>query len=388
MKIIKLIILLVFSLSLFGQFSNTTHQNINFDINKQLVNDTNNTVSFGDKSKETIEKLFKYFPLPFSGYSTETNVIFGITKYNAFKFKSSILSDSLIQPSSALIYAYYTLNHQYKIFLNTDLMYKDNRFNTKLDVLFLKYPSLYFKIGNKTDNEGYLLDYENFLFSPEHYYNFYKNVYIGAKYEFNNYLIVDAIDSIPGSSDLTSNAGIQSGVGLSLYDESRNNRIRATKGYYVNLSYKIFDESIGSKFNYSYLKIDLRKYYTPVKNLTIAAQYYSEFTSGNVPLQSMPVIGGTERMRGIYEARFRDKSMLMSQLEVRYPIFWIISGTVYGAVGQVAPKVSDITMSGFHFGYGAGLRLLIDEATSSVLRFDISFSEEGHTIFVGFNEAF
>ena len=353
-----------------------------------ITSDSTQTKSFGDKSQETIEKLFKYFPLPFSGYGTETNVIFGITKYNAFKFKSIELNDSLIQPSSILAYAYYTLNKQYKFFLSVDLMHHDNKFNSKIDLSFLEYPSLYFKIGNDTDNDGYLLDYQNFLFSPEFYYNVYKNLYVGAKYEYNNYLIVSAIDSIPNSSDISNNAGIQSGVGLSLYDESRDNRIRATKGYYVNLSYKIFDESMGSQFNFSYLKIDLRKYYTPIKNVTLAAQYYSEFTSGNVPVPSMPVVGGTERMRGIYEARFRDKSMLMSQLEVRYPIFWIISGVAYGGLGQVAPEVKDFNMSSFHYAYGAGLRLLIDEKTSSVLRFDFSFSKEGHTIFVGFNEAF
>ncbi|RLD40429.1 MAG: hypothetical protein DRI86_15260 [Bacteroidetes bacterium] len=48
----------------------------------------------------------------------------------------------------------------------------------------------------------------------------------------------------------------------------------------------------------------------------------------------------------------------------------------------------DFKMDGFKFGYGAGLRLLIDEATSSVLRFNISFREDGHSIFIGFNEAF
>ncbi len=32
----------------------------------------------------------------------------------------------------------------------------------------------------------------------------------------------------------------------------------------------------------------------------------------------------------------------------------------------------------FKYGYGAGLRLLIDEKTSSVFRFDISFRDGGH----------
>ncbi len=102
----------------------------------------------------------------------------------------------------------------------------------------------------------------------------------------------------------------------------------------------------------------------------------------------MAVLGGTERMRGIYENRYRDKTVSMAQLELRFPIFWIISGTAFGGMGQVAPTYGDFVMDGFKYGYGAGLRLLIDEATSSVIRFDISFRQGGHSIFVGFNEAF
>lgn len=93
-------------------------------------------------------------------------------------------------------------------------------------------------------------------------------------------------------------------------------------------------------------------------------------------------------MRGIYENRYRDKTLSMAQLELRFPIIWIISGVSFFGMGQVAPTYGDFTMDGFKYGYGAGLRLLIDEKTSSVLRFDISFRKDGYSIFVGFNEAF
>ncbi len=353
--------------------------------------DSTSTPQKEDKVAKIIEKVFKYAPLPFAGYSTETSTVFGITKYNGFKIKSSILPDSLIQPSSVLLYGYYTMNKQYKVYANIDLMHGDNRFNSKLEFLLLDYPSLYFGIGNNTseDNEV-LIDFKNIMFSPSFDYNFYEKMYIGGKYTFNNFINVKPVeeDSLIRDKNITDNEGIQSGLGLRFIREKRDNRIRAKHGSYIFASFDIYSHILGSEHNYTSFLMDLRKYYTPIPQLTIAGQFYTEIKGGDVPIQSMAVLGGTERMRGIYENRYRDKTVSMAQIELRFPIIWIISGTAFTGMGQVAPSYGNFKIDGFKYGYGAGLRLLIDEATSSVLRFDISFREDGHSIFIGFNEAF
>jgi len=102
---------------------------------KSPVKDT--IVENDDKVAHFIEKVFKYAPIPFAGYSTETSTVFGITKYNGFKIKSDVLPDSLIQPSSVLLYGYYTMNKQYKIYANIDLMHGDNKYNSKFEFLIL-----------------------------------------------------------------------------------------------------------------------------------------------------------------------------------------------------------------------------------------------------------
>jgi hypothetical protein len=344
-----------------------------------------------DKFAIVIEKVFKYFPLPFAGYSTETSTVFGITKYNGFKVKSTTLPDSLIQPSSVLLYGYYTMNNQYKIYANIDLMHGDNRFNSKFEFLLLDYPSLYFGIGDNTsEDDEVLIDFKNILISPSFDYNFFEKMYIGGKYTFNNYIDVKPVgdDSLIRDKNITDNEGIQSGLGLRFIREKRDNRIRARNGSYIFMSFDAYTHVLGSEHDYTSFLMDLRKYYTPIPQLTIAGQFYTEIKSGDVPIQSMALLGGTERMRGVYENRYRDKTVSMAQLELRFPIFWIIGGTTFAGMGQVAPTYGDFKMDGFKYGYGAGLRLLIDKKTSSVLRFDISFREDGHSIFIGFNEAF
>ena len=344
-----------------------------------------------DKVAIIIEKVFKYAPLPFVGYSTETSTIFGITKYNGFKIKSRDLADSLIQPSSILLYGYYTANKQYKVNFNIDLMHGSNKYNSKFDFTLLDYPSLYFGIGNSTsENEEVLIDFKNILASPSFDYNFYEKMYIGAKYTYNNYINVKPVeeDTLIRDELIRENEGVQSGFGFRFFRENRDNRIRAKKGSYIFMSYDMYGKAIGSEHSYNSFVLDARKYTTPTPKLTIAGQIYSEFKTGDVPIQSMAVLGGTERMRGIYENRYRDKTVLMSQLEFRFPIIWIIGGTAFGGLGQVTPTYGDLKFNEFKYGYGLGLRLLIDEKTNSVLRFDVSFRDGGHSIFVGFNEAF
>ena len=344
-----------------------------------------------DKVAQLIEKVFKYAPIPFAGYSTETSTVFGITKYNGFKIKSEKLPDSLIQPSSVLLYGYYTMNKQYKIYANIDLMHGDNKYNSKFEFLLLDYPSLYFGIGNNShEDDEVLVDFKNIMFSPSFDYNFYEQMYLGLKYTYNNYLTVEPVvfDSLIDSDLMKANEGVQSAIGFRFFREKRDNRIRAKKGSYIFMSYDIYSKAIGSKFAYQAFLLDARKYISPIPQLTIAGQFYSEIKTGDVPIQSMAVLGGTERMRGIYENRYRDKTVAMGQVELRFPIIWIISGTTFAGLGQVAPTYSKFQIDDFKLGYGAGLRLLIDEKTRSVLRFDLSFRDGGHSIFIGFNEAF
>lgn len=353
--------------------------------------DTTKIAGKGEKAAAVIEKVFKYAPIPYVGYSTETDIIFGVAKYNGFKIRSPLLPDSLIQPSSVLFFGYYTLEHQYKIETTIDLMHGANKYNSKLDIMFVDYPSYYWGIGNDTPEEDKILvDFKNVRVIASFDYNFYKKLYIGATYTYNNYLQVRPVngDSIDNIDAYTDNEGVQSGLGVRFFRESRDNRIRATKGSYIHVTYDIYGKFIGSDFNYTALTIDLRKFITPIPKLTIAGQFFSEAKFGDVPIQSMAVLGGTERMRGIYENRYRDKTVVLAQVELRFPLVWIISGTVYGGMGQVAPTYGNLKMNSFKYGYGTGLRVLIDKATDSVLRFDWSFRKGGHGFFIGFNEAF
>ncbi len=353
------------------------------------LQDTLPEVVLARKAQDMFEKLFKYVPVPYLGYSTETSLTFGIIKYNAFKFHNRQIPDSLMQLSSVSLYGFYTLKNQYEIKLKGDLMFGPNRFNTVFEFSYRDFPTLYFGVGNTTrENDGMLTDFKNLLLKPGFNYKVYSRHYLGVVYIFNSFFRVNPVVSSGEGPVLKENEGVQAGLGIKYFREGRDNRLRAKKGSYIYFSYDGYTHLLGSQFDYGSFTVDLRKYYSPLPQLTLAGQLYSEIKTGEVPVQSLAVVGGKNRMRGIYRGRFRDKTMAMAQLEMRFPLFGIVGGTVFGGMGQVASRPVDFKSSGFHYAGGGGVRIFIDRATSSVLRIDAGFSREGYTLFFGFGEAF
>ena len=113
-----------------------------------------------------------------------------------------------------------------------------------------------------------------------------------------------------------------------------------------------------------------------------------EYKNGDIPVQSLALLGGDYSMRGIYLGRFRDKTLVDTQVELRFPIFWIIGGVVFGGLGQVSPALNQLNLNSFHYTYGLGLRLKVDSAHDVNMRFDLGFSKDQTIFIMQFSEAF
>jgi hypothetical protein len=379
----KILIVVLLQIS-FNSFSQS-------DTSQVQKSDSTGFKSKLDKINATMEKVVKYSPLPIISYSTETDWMFGLTKYNGFRIGSKGSNDSTIQPSHITSLAYFTLNHQYKIGTEIDLMFGHNKYRSHTQVYYLDFPDYYYGLGDTTDyNNERLVNSTNLDISTGFEYNITSRLYIGIYYQYNNFFVLDYSDTLdyPGRIDLIPNEGLQSGIGLNFARETRDNRFNAKKGSYLFIKYMNYGKWVGSKFNYNLILIDYRNYFTPVKFLTIATQIYTEGRFGDVPVQSLALMGGDNRMRGIYLGRYRDHTLIDGQLELRFPIAWIIGGTLFGGLGEVAPDYGKYTFNGIHWSAGAGLRLMVDSNSRTNLRFDIGFSKDRMLFFFTFLEAF
>ncbi len=351
------------------------------------------SVSKLDRINNTIEKYVKYFPIPMVSYSSETNWLFGLSKLNSFRMGTKDQNDKSIQPSQITGLVYLTLNKQYKGVITSDLIFGDNKYEIFTQIKFIDFPNYYFGVGDYTNHkDACIVETENLSIEQSFSYQVSKKWYVGIKYLYNNYYKVDSVPNTEtchaNLNDLEKNKGVQSGIGMKIYRETRDNRFNAYTGSLIYFEFMNFGEWIGSKFDYNSYILDFRKYITPVKWLTIAGQFYTEAKYGNVPVQSLSLMGGDNRMRGIYIGRFRDKTMVEGQVELRVPVFWVFGATVFTGLGEVTPTLGELTLQGIKWTYGAGIRINVNEATRSNIRFDIGFFEHKPLYFFTFSEAF
>lgn len=120
-----------------------------------IKSDTVKHISKFDKFNKSMEKFVKYYPLPVISYSTETNWLIGLTKYNAFRLGSkNAEKDITVQPSHINSLLYYTLNKQFKFNVEGEVMLKGNKYNIKSRFTYLSFPELYFGTGNNTEKDS------------------------------------------------------------------------------------------------------------------------------------------------------------------------------------------------------------------------------------------
>jgi hypothetical protein len=361
------------------------------DNEKTVKSDTATFTNRLDKINAKMEKVVKYSPLPIVSYSSETSWMFGLTKYNGFRIGANGTNDSTIQPSHITSLAYFTLNNQFKIGTEIDLMFGENKYRSRTQIYYLDFPDYYYGVGDNTELKNQrLVKSKNLDISQGFEYNISKEYYIGIYYQYNNYYVLDYEDTLnyDNKLDLEPNEGLQSGLGVNFARETRDNRFNASKGSYLFIKYLNYGKWIGSNFEYNLFIADYRNYFTLHKFLTIATQIYTEGRFGNVPIQSLSLMGGDNRMRGLYLGRYRDHTIIDGQVELRFPIAWIIGGTTFAGLGEVAPDYGSYTFEGLRWSAGAGLRLMVDSKSKTNLRFDIGFSKDRTLFFFTFLEAF
>ncbi len=362
---------------------------------QQQADSTTEKKTTFDKINDKMVWIVKWFPLPIVSYNTETNWLFGLTKFNSFKLGTTDQSNPDVPSSTLTGLAYYTLNNQYKFVVNSDLFFGESGWRNYSQFIILSFPSFYYGVGNNTKlSDQSLVSFKEVSFLDALGYRVYNKLYTGIIYSYKNYTEVayahqnDSLAYLYNDTTLSSNEGVQSGLGVMLYNEARDNTINAHTGSYFLANFVIFNPTLGSKFKYSYLQIDYRKYFPLSEKMTLATQFYSEINFGDVPIQSLALMGGSEKMRGIYLGRYRDKLMSVLQTEFRFPIYWILSGVAFGGLGEVAPALNGYTFNGIKWSVGAGLRLLVDPVHKANIRLDYALSKDQTFFLFGFGEAF
>jgi endonuclease/exonuclease/phosphatase family metal-dependent hydrolase len=108
-------------------------------------------------------------------------------------------------------------------------------------------------------------------------------------------------------------------------------------------------------------------------------------TDGEIPVQMMLPLGGNNTLRGFVQDRFLGNALLVTNAELRFPIFWRFGGVVGLDAGNVWESLSVAGWSNWKWNPTAGIRFSMD---TFVVRCDVGFGPESTGFYLNFGHIF
>lgn len=208
------------------------------------------------------------------------------------------------------------------------------------------------------------------------------------------------------------NGGFNNSLKLGLAYDTRDLEPNPKSGMFHDITLSLFKPALGAEYNYEDITTALRFYNSPFSEFSFADYFDPVFAlrgaysvkSGDVPFFAMghlnytegehPGLGGLRTLRGYRINRFRGPVMMLYNVEMRYTFYqgkwgsediqWMFVPFV--DTGRVFNRVEDTQLSGFKTSYGAGLRVVWNQAT--VITFDFGFSDEDAGFYMNIEHIF
>lgn len=211
-----------------------------------------------------------------------------------------------------------------------------------------------------------------------------RNLYAGVALDFNRSKGRKFSDEaiLAGAKKQYTNTG----AGLFLLYDSRDSQTAPYKGWYVKLENVIFPGFAGSSstFNRTALTVDF--YHRIWEGGVMAYDLHCEYNDGKAPWTMLARMGGSARMRGYYEGRYRDKGILEAQAELRQKIWRRIGGVVWVGGGNVFSSPRDFDADHILPNGGVGLRWEFKSRVN--VRLDFGMGKSCNGVILSINEAF
>lgn len=176
-------------------------------------------------------------------------------------------------------------------------------------------------------------------------------------------------------------------VGVSYTLDSRDFMLNASRGWFMQLDLTANPTFLGNNNTYWSAEMQLATYRKAWRGAIIAGELHTRQSTGQVPWPMLSDVGSSNRMRGYYEGRYRDKHKIETQIELRQHV-WRRNGIVlWAGAGTVFPKFSAMRMSHVLPNYGLGYRWEFKKNVN--VRLDYGFGKAGQSSFIfNINEAF
>jgi outer membrane protein assembly factor BamA len=387
------------------------------------------------QQNDSIEKQkidFDVAIIPVVGVNPTTGFLFGVLP--GINWNMGTKEDT--RASTALIGMYYTTNSQLFTSLRINAFSKENKWNLLSDIRFNlnSQPTYGLSSGinnssnttvggdNEVSDDPYnkVPKREMMVFNNFRFYNTLQrrheqtNFYYGVGYHLDAYWDIDDqqldLESDPQVithhynyqqlKGIRTDKYMQSGLSLNGTFDSRDNVVNPYKGQMAAVSFRMFPQFLGSTTDATQLWVEFRKYFNLDKNRPrniLAVWTYGWFvTSGTSPYMALPAVGWdmfSRSGRPYTQGRFRGEDLAYAETEWRFPLQkekdrW--GGVLFVNSTTASSRTDDINLFKYlEFGYGGGLRFMINKDKRVNLGLDYGFGAHGaQGLFLNLNEYF
>ncbi len=323
---------------------------------------------------------------PFIFYTPETKTGGGGAITYFFREAGSAPS---ARPSTFVPIFVYTQKQQISSALISEVYWEQEKHHLFSTVSYSNWPNQFYGIGNNTSHEAEDFTQRMVMLDLRYLRQLRRGLYAGLQYQFYRSKLteVEAGGKLAHGNILGSAAGAASGVGALVNWDTRDNIFYASSGSYYLLSARVFHDRLSSDFDFTNYQVDLRHYFPITSSQVLAMQGVMSVIDGDPPFYMMPLLGGQNLLRGLYEGRYRDKNLIAAQLEYRLPLWRRIGAVAFAGLGEVAPKFDDFELKSFKHTAGFGLRYQLVPAEKLNLRMDFGWGKGSSGFYLALTEA-
>lgn len=348
----------------------------------------NGNDAFAGVDADTTSAKIKYSAYPIVFYMPETNFGFGAAGVGAWRFNGESSSSRVSQLD---LLAAYTLEDQLIASFDFEMYQDENKWKLVGILSYNDYFYYYFGIGIDSkfeEREQYFTKFPRV--NLELYRRYGKDIYLGVTYNLNaqNIGSIEAGGNLDERRPTGYEGGTASSLGLIVQYDNRDRLNDPTKGWFNELRFVENASFLGSDFNYTNMRVTLRKYQKLRKRTNLAMFAQVAHMEGDVPFFDMNNYGGAFVGRGFTDRRFRDKNSFVFQAEVRFPIYKRFNGVVFASTGTVGAEFSDLVSNPYKHAAGLGLRYYVNQEDRQMLRLDFGVSPEQTGFYFTANNAF
>jgi outer membrane protein assembly factor BamA len=330
------------------------------------------------------ENKVKVFGLPIFFITPDTRIGGGVGGILTFR------SPTDPHPSNITFSLAYTQRKQLLVWFPYQVYFGKGKYVAFGEVGWFRFIYQFFGIGNNIDNdfvEKYSTDFPRIratlLRNVDHGNAF------GVRFSYDNFDITryDSSGLLLQKSITGWQGGRSLGMGLVWWKDTRNNRFYPSSGWFIETSLYTENKSLGSSYQFTRLSIEAARYLSLGKRSILALHTTAIGSLGDPPFfNNQAFLGGTKRLRGYFEGKYRDDHLLLAQMELRQELFGRIggvlftgAGTVFGTRGETAKIRPNV---------GLGVRFQVDKKQKINIRADYGIGIKNQGFYLTFGESF